>query len=365
VSEGSIETDLRLFGGYGNVVSVPTLEADHVKYSSQATTLVSELTTALGTIRRTLPEALAYKPTELAEVPDAAWTTLAELAGEPKYGDLFSMSFENGRSFAESPLALRHRQPQMVEWCGPRKIGGQHAIPADLRVDDVYLISCKYNSKHLSNSGPSKLFENRLRETPRSGSWYEEVALAEYRAYFSAVRDHFGLHSLSRDVVSLTDRDRAVLAEADLPQALPDALADVQAAFCSAVSIESAARWSKSLTAKKQRGDFAMTMLRIPQAVYFLLGQRGKTAQRFKVLSRWDWTTRYEVRQFEILPSTAMQPTVQWRIDVLDRETSTERSAEGHVEIRWSHGRFNGVPEAKVVLDSELHETPGYVSLDQ
>ena len=35
----------------------------------------------------------------------------------------------------------------------------------------------------------------------------------------------------------------------------------------------------------------------------------------------------------------------------------------GHVEIRWSHGRFNKQPEAKVYLDSTLATTPGYVLL--
>lgn len=362
MSDRTVDSDLRLFDGYECEPSKPG--PDYVKYSSQATTLVSELTTALGTIRKTLPEALAYRPTELSDVSDAAWSRYIELAADPKYNDLFDMSFANGRSFAESSLALRHRQPHSVEWCGPRKIGGEHAIPADLRVDDVYLISCKYNSKHLLNSGPSKLFEHRLRETRRSSSWYEEVAPAAYRAYYLAVREHFGLSALPGDVGSLTDRDRSVLAEA-LPQALPEVLAEVQSAFCLAVSVESAARWRGSLASRKQRSDFAMTMLRIPQAVYFLLGQRGKTAQRFKVLSRWDWATRFEFRQFAVLPSSAMQPTVNWRIDVLDRRSATERSALGHVEIRWSHGRFNGVPEAKVVLDSELHDTPGYESLDQ
>ena len=36
-------------------------------------------------------------------------------------------------------------------------------IPADLRVDDVYLVSCKYESRNLLNSGPSKLFDQRLK----------------------------------------------------------------------------------------------------------------------------------------------------------------------------------------------------------
>ena len=336
---------------------------DHVKYSSRATTLVSELATALGTIRKTLPEALAYKPTELLDVPDAAWTALTDLHTTRKHSELFAMSFANGRAFAESPLALRHRQPQVVEWCGPRKLAGEHAIPADLRVDDVYLISCKYNSRHLLNSSPAKLFEHRLRETRRSPSWYEEVALDQYQAYFNAVRTHFGLHDLPDDVRVLSDDHRATIARS-LPTYLPSDLAEMQTAFSHAVADESASRWNTSLDTKKKRSDFAMSLLRIPQAVYFLLGQKGTTAQRFKVLSRWDWALRYEIVDFVISASAAMQPTVQWKLGVLDRQSNVNYSATGHVEIRWSHGRFNGVPEAKVVLDSDLHETPGYLSLD-
>jgi hypothetical protein len=33
---------------------------------------------------------------------------------------------------------------------------------------------------------------------------------------------------------------------------------------------------------------------------------------------------------------------------------------EGHVEIRWSHGRFASPPEAKVYLDTPHHQVPGY-----
>jgi hypothetical protein len=33
---------------------------------------------------------------------------------------------------------------------------------------------------------------------------------------------------------------------------------------------------------------------------------------------------------------------------------------EGHVEVRWSHGRFLGSPEAKVYLDTPHVHVPGY-----
>jgi hypothetical protein len=44
--------------------------------------------------------------------------------------------------------------------------------------------------------------------------------------------------------------------------------------------------------------------------------------------------------------------------------TGVDRTVEGHVELRWSHGRFGGPPEAKVYLDTPHHEVPGYHLLD-
>lgn len=336
-----------------------------VKNSTKHTTLISELATALGMIRRTLGEAIAHQPSELTGVSAADWAMLTALHDAGRHTELFEHSFANGRAFATSEAALRHRQPGLVEWSGPRKIRGEGAIPADLRVDDVYLVSCKYGSKNLLNSGPAKLFDNRLRDGIRATtSWYEDVAGEAYQRYYDAVRTHFAFDDLAGDVTRLSDADRALLA-GRLERELPAALVDVQAAFCLAVSEASAARWRRSIgSTAQQRGDFAMSLLRIPQAVYFLLGRTGRTPLRFKVLSRWDWATRYELRSFAITPSRAMQPTVDWELTVLDRAARAECSARGHVEIRWSHGRFNKAPEAKVYLDSDLASTPGYVPLD-
>ncbi len=38
-------------------------------------------------------------------------------------------------------------------------------------------------------------------------------------------------------------------------------------------------------------------------------------------------------------------------------------SVRGHVEIRWSHGKFSGYPEAKIYLDTPHEQVPGYFPL--
>ena len=54
---------------------------------------------------------------------------------------------------------------------------------------------------------------------------------------------------------------------------------------------------------------------------------------------------------------------VAWRAVVRNRDTRAEQTVAGHVEVRWSHGRFAGRPEAKVYLDTPHTEIPGYFPL--
>jgi hypothetical protein len=55
---------------------------------------------------------------------------------------------------------------------------------------------------------------------------------------------------------------------------------------------------------------------------------------------------------------------VGWRAAVRRLSTQSELEVAGHVEVRWSHGRFRGPPEAKVYLDTRHHEIPGYYALE-
>ncbi|MCY3850657.1 MAG: hypothetical protein OXF75_07655 [Acidimicrobiaceae bacterium] len=73
---------------------------------------------------------------------------------------------------------------------------------------------------------------------------------------------------------------------------------------------------------------------------------------------------RYRMRRFDMWGDHAGQPTVRWRAEVVDRRDSTPRTVEGHVEIRWSHGKFAGVPEAKIYLDTPHHDVAGYELID-
>lgn len=129
---------------------------------------MSEITTSMGMLRLTLPEAMSHRPSELVGVSDDAWQQLLQLYDAGRHAKLFATAFSNGRVFARSGRALRQRHPNTVEWSGPFQARWTSAIPADLRVDDVYLVSCKYDSKILHNTSPNRFLDSRLMESSRT-----------------------------------------------------------------------------------------------------------------------------------------------------------------------------------------------------
>ena len=95
-----------------------------------------------------------------------------------------------------------------------------------------------------------------------------------------------------------------------------------------------------------------------------MLGSARDRALRLLVTTPWDWRRRFEFRDLEIWGEEAGQPKIGWRATVRDHEAAEETCVDGHVEVRWSHGRFAQAPEAKVYPGYSHSQVPGYLHLD-
>jgi hypothetical protein len=104
-------------------------------------------------------------------------------------------------------------------------------------------------------------------------------------------------------------------------------------------------------------------LLRLTPAPYFVLGTAPSGPIRLRVGTPWDFGRGHRVRRFELSAGGGGQASVAWAATVAPTGGGDDVEVLGHVEVRWSHGRFGGPPEAKVYLDTPHSKVPGYVPL--
>jgi hypothetical protein len=328
-----------------------------------AKTEITEIVTGLATLGfGDLRGCLLDPPPAVRNVDDATWMSLLDAFDSGMHMTEFSRAWLNGRAFLAAADGLRGRVPLTVEWKGPHRQPGYDLVPADLRIDHVYLISCKYLSKILFNASPWFLFVRLLADRKGAGGdWYLEVAPKEYQALYASLRRM--IPELPPHVEDLDTAERAAIRRL-LQEGWPEDVSDLYLEMCREVAYESARRWSERLKETARREEMLWRLLRLAPAPYFVLGASPAGSLRLRILTPWDWRQEFSLAGFEVWPDAgAGQPVVRWRALVARRQHGDEVAVDGHVEIRWSHGRFGGHPEAKVYLDTPHEQVPGYAPL--
>ena len=390
-------------------------------------TTVTELGTGLGMLGLAgMAESVRSRTPVMHSLSPEMWDRLERLHAGGAYEAEFHAAWANGQAFLTAGDGLRGRLPLVVEWKGTGRAPGDEVAPIDLRVDHVYLISCKYLSKILFNVSPASIFDSLLfggpgrgaraaREVlPGGGDWYAEVAPAEYEALYECVRLAAGdahhaappysptrpvgpnrppsvvalpglggdeaagvpavggargnaappaLGDLPSRAVDLTVSQREALGHWLRP-GWPPGAKDLYTALSGAVARASARRWEAAMDDRGGTGEAMLwRLLRIGSAPYFVLGSSAERSLRLRIATSWDWRQQFQLIAITMEGQAGGQPRVGWEAIVRDRSSYEVHSVVGHIEVRWSHGRFGGLPEAKGYLDTPHHLVPGYFAL--
>jgi hypothetical protein len=401
-------------------------------------TAVTELGTALGMLGHAdVDEALEARSPVMHSLSPEIWARLGDLRRGGAFDPEFHAAFENGRSFLHAADGLRGRLPRVIEWKGTGRAPGDEVTPADLRVDHVYLVSCKYLSDILFNVSPTHVFDDLLlggrssrsaQEKRLAGDWYAELAPDEYQELYGHVRScirewarmppsqlaaltgadaktavpvgrsssadrtvHAALPGLGDDDTpgagpaprrsrawsppptalaglpasadALTTEQRDVLATWLRP-GWPGAGKTLYARLSRQVSVRSVQRWHQAMDQRGGNGEAVLwRLLRMGSAPYFVLGSSANRTLRLRIATPWDWRQQFQLLVLEMEAQAAGQPRVGWHAVIRDRVGTQVQQIEGHIEVRWSHGRFGGPPEAKGYLDTPHHLVPGYFAL--
>ncbi|MHB1487627.1 MAG: hypothetical protein ACYCZM_08750 [Acidimicrobiales bacterium] len=152
---------------------------------------------------------------------------------------------------------------------------------------------------------------------------FAEVAADEYQQLYEMVIAALRWHDLRLSLRDLNQAQRRRLSVA-LGGGWPEAALPMYEDLAGLVAHRTAALWQERLASTRESEAMMWRILRMGSAPYFVLGTSS---------------------------------TVE------DRHSGTQHVVKGHVEVRWSHGRFSGNPEAKVYLDTAHADVPGYFSL--
>jgi hypothetical protein len=425
-------------------------------------TTVTELGTGLGMLGLAdIDTAVRSRTSVMHSVSPEMWERLDGLRSGGAFDTEFHAAWANGQAFLAAGEGLRGRHPVVVEWKGTGRAPGDEVAPIDLRVDHVYLVSCKYLSNILFNASPAHVFDSLLvtgpgragrsaREVlPGGGDWYAEVAPAAYQALYGAVRDAVaatrsgdagadagagagadagvgsgaampraarahtpgsagpggrrggrdrgavalpGLDDgdAASDGASGTTRSAGLGPSTAAPRALddlparavdltslqrdalgtwlkpgwPEKTKELYVALSDEVARASVRRWEAALAVGGGSGEAMLwRLLRIGSAPYFVLGSSSARSLRLRIATSWDWRQHFTLMSLTLEPQSGGQPRVGWDALVRDRVTHHVHEVAGHIEVRWSHGRFGGLPEAKGYLDTPHHAVPGYFPL--
>jgi hypothetical protein len=265
--------------------------------------------------------------------------------------------------------------------------------------------------------GPHRGARSAREVLPGGGDWYADVAPAEYQALYESVRRALGgadpsaassspmpsarplragpapvvvtlpgLGAAAGGDAPVADEPRAPLtpgALRDLPpravdlsvpqrEALghrlrsgwPPGGKERYTALSRAVAMASAQRWEAAMDERGGNGEAMLwRLLRIGSAPYFVLGSSADRSLRLRIATSWDWRQQFQLIAIMMEGQPGGQPRVSWEAVVRDRTSREVCSVAGHIEVRWSHGRFGGLPEAKGYLDTPHHLVPGYYGL--
>jgi hypothetical protein len=173
------------------------------------------------------------------------------------------------------------------------------------------------------------------------------------------------LTELPERALDMTSAHRAALSST-LKAGWPHEAKEAYGALAAEVATLTAERWRDNLSgggAANAGEAMLWRLLRMGSAPYFVLGSSSTQSLRLRIATPWDWRQQFTLSAFDVYPQQGGQPRVGWHADIRDRNSGHLYEVEGHIEIRWSHGRFSGPPEAKGYLDTAHHLVPGYFAL--
>ncbi len=279
----------------------------------------------------------------------------------PKKEVLYTQMYNVG--FGLRAIHTPFKNVNSLKWAGPQQQSAMTAVAKDLLVANT-AVSVKENSDVVLNSSPYNLFQtipSGQVKAQSSENWFLEKAPNEYQELYSFVQSR-GLEYLPEDVkeFELFTKRKGDQPIKDVIRQFSDdekqifdrlylrmchKVAEVSAEiFNSNYSASMQGRLRNAIIEQITRNFFRM------DSIDYVLGGIDKK-KGFAVIvpetTRWkqEWTIAEIVAEPEL---DKRQSRVRFSVLYKNRKSKAFYTADFHAQIRWSHGKFQSNPEAKL-----------------
>ena len=280
--------------------------------------------------------------------------------------------------FGLRAIHIPYKKVSSLKWAGPQQQAATTAAAKDLIVANTP-VSVKENSDVVHNPSPYNLFvtiPSGQVKAQSSGNWYLEQAPQEYQELYSFVR-HKGLENLPEDV---SEFEQSIKGNKRKPikKVIKQFSDDEKQAFkqlylnmCHQVAKVSADIFNNNYSASMQGRSRNAVLEQIIRhffrmnAIDYILGGIDKN-KAFAVivpeLTRWkrEWIITDVIAEPEL---DREQSRVRFLVHYKNRNNGITNTAEFHTQIRWSHGKFQNNPEAKLYKNFAWEEVAFFESI--
>jgi hypothetical protein len=264
---------------------------------------------------------------------------------------------------------IRHSYPHFraapsLRWLGPDKLSRSVSSAQDLLVCGIP-VSIKNDSNVVYNLSPHNLFErvpSGLRALPRSDNWFLRNAPGDMQSLYQiAVSDLAGrgfpaeYTEFERKATRAYRKQLQCLIRDRIDPEVP-AFRHTYRLMCHSVSKSSTdlfngifARTVSSAERIPMLDGLLEVFFRLDSVPYLLAGIDGGAPFAVNVPSITHWRKEWQITSVQAVPDSASgQCIVGFEFTVEHRQTRNSHTLPFHAEVRWSHGKFCGNPEAKL-----------------
>lgn len=340
--------------------------------SLRAKTECSELSVGFGLLGIEPPSDLPADQVQhlfADTLPPEKYTGFQREFQNPKNKAMYQQLYQVGATLRQTyPL---FREINHLEWCGPERQAATTSAAKDLLAANTP-ISVKAKSNLVLNASPFNVFRAIPQGTvpaQQSDNWYVETDVAGFQALYDVVRhivlDDVTLDHLPQKVVefeqeaSRSDRRTVQSIIKQLPPADKKRFNKQYVAMCHEVARVSARIFNQNIETARQSNAWSAILeqivkyfFRLDATEYILAGIDGTTEFAVIVPDLTRWKQTWRVKSIEAQPNLKRQQSVvNLLVGYESKKGRQSQTAKFHVEIRWSHGKFCGAPEAKLYKD--------------